>query len=397
MVKSVWGMRISKAKSFWLQVVVTSMIVSSTAQSGTLSGQSDIDSSVARIRADIYRARHIGLRRDRSTVPELLQILDAGFNHSDNLLHRYRLKPALPWSASYLTHLQAATIVALGRIGDPRALPALDKIAALTSANLLDLGEDVVAATKVPPDHRHLDYRHLAPLAAVAAARIRAEQAVPQADTLGKWQAQVQYFVNALGVSLPELSRQIAKEKARRYPHDLPPTLARAAVRALAEMAAEAYREGCRESFDWLKHAGVAWEADLGAWLTVELAKRTPEQRLSWLMEQMRSKTVLTAAESYLSQAIADLSDSAVPALEKWLQELWAARAVETRNPDKTYTHTDNMIEEAYWLLSATGSDAALAVLRAQYEQCRSADEEGLEALLKRVLRETPWVFVSDW
>jgi len=55
------------------------------------------------------------------------------------------------------------------------------------------------------------------------------------------------------------------------------------------------------------------------------------------------------------------------------------------------------MIEEAYWLLSATGSDAALAVLRAQYEQCRSADEEGLEALLKRVLRETPWVFVSDW
>jgi hypothetical protein len=220
---------------------------------------------------------------------------------------------------------------------------------------------------------------------------------VPQADTLGKWQAQVQYFVNALGVSLPELSRQIAKEKARRYPHDLPPTLARAAVRALAEMAAEAYREGCRESFDWLSRAGIAWDADIGAWLTVELAKRTPEQRLSWLMEQMRSKTVLTAAESYLSQAIADLGELAVPALEKWMQELWAARAIETRNPDKTYTRTDNMVEQACWILSATGSDAALAVLRAQYEQCRSADEEGLEALLKRVLRETPWVFVSDW
>jgi hypothetical protein len=291
--------------------------------------------------------------------------------------------------------LQTATIVALGRIGDPRALPALDKIAALTSANLSDLGEDVVAA--VPPDHRHLDYRHLAPLAAVAAARIRAEQAVPQADTLGKWQAQVQYFVNALGVSLPELSRQIAKEKARRYPHDSPPTLARAAVRALAEMAAEAYREGCRESFDWLSRAGIAWDADIGARLTVELAKRTPEQRLSWLMEQMRSKTVLTAAESYLSQAIADLGELAVPALEKWLQELWAARATEVRNSDETYTRTDNMIEEAYWLLSATGSDAALAVLRAQYEQCRSADEEWLEDLLERVLRETPWVFVSDW
>ena len=393
MVKSVWGMRISKAKSFWLHVVVTSMIVSSTAQSGTLSGQSDIDSSVARIRADIYRARHIGLRRDRSTVPELLQILDAGFNHSDNLLHRYRLKPALPWSASYLTHLQAATIVALGRIGDPRALPTLEKIAALGPIDAKDLDESrLIAAAKRSPT-----YWFLAPLARVAVARIKAEQAVSRADTLEKWQAQVQHFVSALGVSLPELSQQVAEEKTHRYPHDSPPTLARAAVRALAEMAAEAYREGCRQSFDWLSRAGIAWDADIGARLTVELARQPSEQRLRRLMDDMRSKTVLTPADSYLSQAIADLSDSAVPALEKWLQELWAARAVETRNPDKTYTHTDNMIEEAYWLLSATGSDAALAVLRAQYEQCRSADEEGLEALLKRVLRETPWVFVSDW
>jgi hypothetical protein len=398
MTKHIRTVRITKLKVAWMLALATSTIVAGVAQSRTLSEQPNLNTLVAQVRADIHRIRQIGWRQDRSAVPELVQILEAGFkDQSDHPISRYRPRPALPWSASYLTHLQAATIVALGRIGDPRALPALDKIAALTSANLSDLGEDVVAATKVPPDHRHLDYRHLAPLAAVAAARIRAEQAVPQADTLGKWQAQVQYFVNALGVSLPELSRQIAKEKARRYPHDLPPTLARAAVRALAEMAAEAYCEGCRESFDWLKHAGVAWEADLGAWLTVELAKRTPEQRLSWLMEQMRSKTVLTPADSYLSQAIADLSDSAVPALEKWLQELWAARAVETRNPDKTYTHTDNMIEEAYWLLSATGSDAALRVLKAQYEQCRSADEEGLEALLKRVLRETPWVFVSDW
>ena len=55
------------------------------------------------------------------------------------------------------------------------------------------------------------------------------------------------------------------------------------------------------------------------------------------------------------------------------------------------------MIEEAYWLLSATGSDAALRVLKAQYEHCRGAGEESLEYLLERVLRETPKVFVSDW
>jgi hypothetical protein len=402
MVKSVWGMRISKAKSFWLHVVVTSMIVSSTAQSGTLSGQSDIDSSVARIRADIYRARHIGLRRDRSAVPELLQILDAGFNHSDNLLHRYRLKPALPWSASYLTHLQTATIVALGRIGDPRALPVLEKVLSSDPFHPLDptrVDREVLEKIVSSKPRANWSLLPLTPFAEVAVARIKAEQAVPRANTLAKWQEQVRHFFDAVGMSLPEMVQQLADENKSRHPyvHDSPPSRARVALRALAEMAAEAYREGCRQSFDWLSRAGIAWDADIGARLTVELAKRTPEQRLSWLMEQMRSKTVLTAAESYLSQAIADLSDSAVPALEKWLQELWAARAVETRNPDKTYTHTDNMIEKAYWLLSATGSDAALRVLKAQYEHCRSADEEGLEALLKRVLREAPWVFVSDW
>jgi hypothetical protein len=394
MMKHIRTVRITKLKVAWMLALATSTIVADVAQSRTLSEQPDLNTLVAQVRADIHRIRQIGWRQDHSAIPELVQILEAGFkDQSDHPISRYRPRPALPWSASYLTHLQTATIVALGRIGDPRALPTLEKIAAFGPIDAKDLDESrLIAAAKRSPT-----YWFLAPLARVTVARIKAEQAVSRADTLEKWQAQVQHFVSALGVSLPELSQQVAEEKTHRYPHDSPPTLARAAVRALAEMAAEAYREGCRESFDRLKHAGVAWEADLGAWLTVELAKRTPEQRLSWLMEQMRSKTVLTAAESYLSQAIADLGELAVPALEKWLQELWAARATEVRNSDETYTHTDNMVEEACWILSATGSDAALAVLRAQYEQCRSADEGGLEALLKRVLRETPWVFVSDW
>jgi hypothetical protein len=394
MMKHIRTVRITKLKVAWMLALATSTIVAGVAQSRTLSEQPNLNTLVAQVRADIHRIRQIGWRQDRSAVPELVQILEAGFkDQSDHPASRYRLRPALPWSASYLTHLQAATIVALGRIGDPRALPTLEKIAALGPIDAKDLDESrLIAAAKRSPT-----YWFLAPLARVTVARIKAEQAVSRADTLEKWQAQVQHFVDALGVSLPELAQQLATEKTRRYPHDSPPTLARAAVRALAEMAAEAYREGCRESFDWLSRAGIAWDADIGAWLTVELAKRTPEQRLSWLMEQMRSKTVLTAAESYLSQAIADLGELAVPALEKWLQELWAARATEVRNSDETYTRTDNMVEQAYWILSATGSDAALAVLRAQYEQCRSADEEGLEALLKRVLRETPWVFVSDW
>ena len=394
MVKNVWNMRVVKARNFWLLVAATSTIVNGSAQSGTLSDQSDIDSLIARVRTDIYRVRHIGLRRDRSAVPELIQILEAGFeDQSDHPIRRYRPRPALPWSASYLTHLQTATIVALGRIGDPRALPTLEKIAALGPIDAKDLDETrLIAAAKRSPT-----YWFLAPLARVAVARIKAEQAVSRADTLEKWQAQVQHFVDALGVSLPELAQQLATEKTRRYPHDSPPTLARAAVRALAEMAAEAYREGCRESFDWLSRAGIAWDADIGARLSVELARRPPRQRLKWLLNEIRSKTVLTAAESYLSQAIADLGNDAVPVLEKWLQELWATRATETRHPDETYTYTDKMIEEAYWILSATGIDAALQVLNTQLEHCRSAGEESLEYLLERVLREMPRVFVSDW
>jgi hypothetical protein len=394
MVKNVWNMRVVKARNFWLLVAATSTIVNGSAQSGTLSDQSDIDSLVARVRTDIYRVRHIGLRRDRSAVPELIQILEAGFeDQSDHPIRRYRPSPALPWGASYLTHLQTATIVALGRIGDPRALPTLEKIAALGPIDAKDLDETrLIAAAKRSPT-----YWFLAPLARVAVARIKAEQAVSRADTLEKWQAQVQHFVDALGVSLHELAQQLATEKTRRYPHDSPPTLARAAVRALAEMAAEAYREGCRESFDWLSRAGIAWDADIGARLSVELARRPPKQRLKWLLNEIRSKTVLTAAESYLSQAIADLGNDAVPVLEKWLQELWATRATETRHPDETYTYTDKMIEEAYWILSATGIDAALQVLNTQLEHCRSAGEESLEYLLERVLREMPRVFVSDW
>ena len=393
MVKNVWNMRVVKARNFWLLVVATSMMVNGSAQSGTLSDQSVTD-LIARARIDIYRVRHIGLRRDHSAVPELIQILEAEFKEqSDHPLHRYRWKPALPWTASYLTHLHAATIVALGRIGDPRALPTLEKIAVHCSTDAKDSAEPhLIAASK-----RFGTYRFLSPLARVAVARIKAEQAVSRADTLEKWQAQVQHFVDALGVSLLELAQQLAIEKTRRYPHDSPPTLTRAAVRALAEMAVEAHREGCSQSFDWLSRAGIALDADIGARLTVELARRPSEQRLKWLLDEIRSKTVLTAVESYLSQAIADLGNNAVPVLEKWLQELWATRATETRPPDETYTYTDNMIELACWILSATGSGTALQVLNAQLEHCRSAGEESLEYLLERVLREMPWVFVSDW
>jgi hypothetical protein len=274
MMKHIRTVRITKLKVAWMLALATSTIVAGVAQSRTLSEQPNLNTLVAQVRADIHRIRQIGWRQDRSAVPELVQILEAGFkDQSDHPASRYRLRPALPWSASYLTHLQAATIVALGRIGDPRALPTLEKIAALT--RLTQIGFRRITPycrSETSPPRPTL---FLAPLARVTVARIKAEQAVSRADTLEKWQAQVQHFVSALGVSLPELSQQVAKEKTHRYPHDSPPTLARAAVRALAEMAAEAYREGCRESFDWLSRAGIAWDADIGARLTVELAKRT--------------------------------------------------------------------------------------------------------------------------
>jgi hypothetical protein len=241
----------------------------------------------------------------------------------------------------------------------------------------------------------------LTPFAEVAVARIKAEQAVPRANTLAKWQEQVQHFLDAVGMSLPEMAQQLTDENEPRRPnvHNSPPSRARVALRALAEMAAEAYREDCRESFDWLKRAGIAWDADIGAQLTVELSGRTPEQRLKWLMDEMRSKTVLSPVEYYLSQAIADLGELAVPALEQWLQELWEERATKkAQRSDKPYTcRAENMIRQAYEILSAIGSRAALRVLQAQSEQCRGLDESYLEYHSELSIRDAPRVFVSDW
>lgn len=359
--------------------------------------------AAAQMRADIHRVRQLGLCQDRSAVPELIRILEASLDDTDHPVNRNRLKPALPWSASYLTHLQVATVVALGRIGDPRALPVLEKILASDPFHPLDptrVDNEVLEKIILSKPKANWSLLPLTPFAEVAVARIKAEQAIPRANTLAKWQEQVRHFFDAVGMSLPEMVQQLADEKQSRrlYVHHSPPSRARAALRALAEMAAEAYREGCRESFKWLQHAGVAWDADIGAQLTVELATRAPEQRLNWLMEQMRSKTVLTPAEYYLSQAIADSGDRAIPALEKWLQELWDERAIEKRQqPNEPYPHTHTMIRQAYEILSAIGSRAALRVLQAQSEHCRGLDESYLEYHSEFSVRDAPWVFVSDW
>jgi hypothetical protein len=241
----------------------------------------------------------------------------------------------------------------------------------------------------------------LTPFAEVAVARIKAEQAIPRANTLAKWQEQVRRFFDAVGMSLPEVVQQLADENEswRLYVYNSPPSRARVALRALAEMAAEAYREGCRESFEWLQHAGVAWDADIGAQLTVELSVRTPEQRLSWLMEQMRPKSVLRLIEYYLSQAIADLDERAIPVLERWLQELWEERATKkAQRSDKPYTcRAENMTRQAYAILSAIGSSEALQVLQTQSEHCRGLEESYLEYHSELFIRKAPWVFVSDW
>ncbi|MEJ5293633.1 MAG: hypothetical protein WHT28_00165 [Fimbriimonadales bacterium] len=326
------------------------------------------DALVASVCAEIHRVRQIGLRQDRSAVPALLDILQKAVRDGvDEELLLVRPQRGMPWSASYPAHLHTATIVALGRLGDLRAIPVLEAF------------------------RNHHEYRRFAPLVSVAVARIKAEQAVPQADTLAKWQAKVERFAEALGLSLSDLISTVRQTRGVHSGRSAPaqPQLA---LRALAEMAAEAYRQGCQESFDWLQRAGVEWDADRAAWLTAELAVRSPEQRIAWLMEQIRTKSALTVVDEYLFQALADQGERAVPALEKWLNALWDERTSEKPAP---YTRTDRMLRLCFALLSGTGSSRANSLLQQQRELCQG--NEYLRSNLALILKQSPWTFVSDW
>lgn len=165
----------------------------------------------------IWQTRQIGLRKDRAQTDILLARLQEEACERTAAQAAY-IRPlrAVPWSDSLSTHLYAATFVALGRLGDPRAIPAIESA-------LQD----------------HAASHRLRPFALVALARIKAENAVAHPKTVAEWERKVRVFCRELGLSPREIAEAELSDRVNQ-----PPSLERLALRALAEMAVEAYKGG---------------------------------------------------------------------------------------------------------------------------------------------------------
>jgi hypothetical protein len=327
-----------------------------------------LDDRIPTICAKIYRVRQIGLSKDVAQAPFLIGILQEAIAKEEKALEVIRPVRGMPWGAPYNTHLWAATLVALGRLGVPDSIPALEAF------------------------RNHPEYSHLEPFVRVALARIKAESATPSPKTYQKWRQRIERFLDELGMSLSELAHR-SQELDNRLLSRRPPSLERLALRALAEMAAEAYSRGHRDVFHWLDRAGIAWNSDPAAWLCVRLVNLSAEQRVEWLMSQLRTKSVLRPEDAYLCQALSDLGEIAVDPLQKWLDELWQERSSESRQ--SPYTRTDRLLTECFALLSATGTANGKSIIAQQYSRCR--DDLYLRSNLASILDQSPWTFTSDW
>jgi hypothetical protein len=327
-----------------------------------------LDDRIPTICAEIYRVRQIGLSKDVAQAPFLIGILQEAIAKEEKALEVFRPVRGMPWGAPYNTHLWAATLVALGRLGVPDSIPTLEAFGS------------------------HPYYSHLEPFVRVALARVKAESATPSPKTYQKWRQRIERFLDELGMSLSELAHR-SQELDNRLLSRRPPSLERLALRALAEMAAEAYSRGHRDVFHWLDRAGIAWNSDPAAWLCVRLVNLSAEQRVEWLMSQLRTKSVLRPEDAYLCQALSDLGEIAVDPLQKWLDELWQERSSESRQ--SPYTRTDRLLTECVALLSATGTANGRSILVQQYSRCQA--DLYLQSNLALILDQSPWTFTSDW
>jgi len=313
----------------------------------------------------IYQTRQIGVKRDSSRIETLIACLQ----HPEPPKPE-RIERAMPRSAPLQAHLYTATIVALGRLGDPRAIPAI---------------EDFV---------NRLEWRHLKPYATIAIARIKAERAFPHPSTRKEWMQKVAKFTEEAGISLSEIA-DASKLSIQEYIYRRHPDLARLALRALAEMAVQTYKGDLQDALQALEQRGIVWENDIAAYLTVSLAKLPPHQRTVWLMERLRSYRVVTPAVYYVAQALCDQGDKATSIVVDWLNELLQERSQEVRS--STYTRTDSLLPLCFSILGGIATPNAQEVLQGVLLQMKQCEESYLVNQLEIILDQYPWTFVADW
>ena len=125
------------------------------------------------------------------------------------------------------------------------------------------------------------------------------------------------------------------------------------AMRALTEMASEAYAAGVSDAFAVLRSEGFVWEEDYPSRLRVELAKIPEAQRIEFLWKRIKAAPAHREWEiGYDMQAFVDLGEPARQYLIKQIDQLSQQDA-----------ESDLLIARLFCLLSCFRSSGTIELL----------------------------------
>jgi hypothetical protein len=244
----------------------------------------------------IAAIRQTGLRKQRAHIQVVMSAL------RPEVLQAAQSVPTVRRARFYL---QAATLLALARIGDPTVLPNLQAVEA------------------------HLDPYFKENLLPVVKARIYAEIRVPTPRTRAEWQEKSTHFLEQAGISLAEASKILEQyyDTSQQWPPENLLYAPRAvwALRQLAEMATDAYANGVKDAFDVFAPIAMHLEKDYALWVRIQLGQRSSQERIHWLVNQLAERGVETSEDRYLMQALADCGAPAIPVIRAKLEERTAS------------------------------------------------------------------------
>lgn len=246
----------------------------------------------------IAAIRQTGLRKQRAHIQVVMSAL------RPEVLQAAQSVPTVRRARFYL---QAATLLALARIGDPTVLPNLQAVEA------------------------HLDPYFKENLLPVVKARIYAESRVPNPRTRAEWQEKSTHFLEQAGISLAEASKILEQyyDTSQQWPPENLLYAPRAvwALRQLAEMATDAYANGVKDAFDVFSPIAAHLEKDYALWVRVQLGQRASPERIQWLVNQLAERGVESFEDRYLMQALADCGEPAIPVIQAKLEAQTASPA----------------------------------------------------------------------
>ncbi len=320
----------------------------------------------------IARARAIGLARDRSQTGWLIDQLKHPPVFAMNI--PVGRQPDIGHSSTPTFHYRVAILTALGRIGDPRAIPEIEAFRASLDTAYAEL---------------------LKPWIDIAIARIRAEAAVPHPRSLSDWQRKLQIFLQAAGLFSYEYVETILSEGKRMVERSKEEMrewiLAAIALNCLADMACKAYANGVAEApqvVEALLAKGNAFGWEYAPTLRLRLCRMSPAERVKWLFETIMSHQIVTTMICYEVQAFVDEGSTAWTYLQAQLAQ---------RIRDSSWSPTPREQRLWGWLLGGFPREWTQEML----DQLSQHPSEAVQWIVREVQNGykfgSPDVFASDW